>query len=273
MSLNRPQFNRDEVFLASDELAQHVQRSLDETHRELAWLRALLISAAFLLLSIVNFLILSEEVRDIAIGLSTIVTITFLLFTLFHRFVDYPARMVNLVSFCEFCVLQIDGIAFSLATDNLMSGFGVYLMIVAAGIFMTTGRSLTITATMLLVTWMGAVMFQEGTLELSREPLMLVAALFGAYFFFYMRLQAARRLSEHQLMEQKYKESLEYALEHIETLSGLLPICASCKSIRTEDNKWTELEVYVRDRSDVEFTHSVCPSCHDVLYPGIPRRE
>jgi hypothetical protein len=98
---------------------------------------------------------------------------------------------------------------------------------------------------------------------------MLVAAFFGAFFFYFMRIRSPRRLSEHQLMEQKDKASLEQALEEIETLSGLLPICANCKTIRVEGNEWTGLDVYVRECSDVEFTRSVCPGCQNKLYPEL----
>ena len=74
-------------------------------------------------------------------------------------------------------------------------------------------------------------------------------------------------MSEHQLMEQKYKETLEDALVHIDTLSGLLPICARCKDIRDDAGRWSGIEDYVSERASVEFTHSLCPECKDELYP------
>ncbi len=52
------------------------------------------------------------------------------------------------------------------------------------------------------------------------------------------------------------------SLEHkISRLEGLLPICAYCKNIRDENNNWHQMEYYVADRSNAEFTHGVCPSC------------
>ncbi|MEW6336655.1 MAG: hypothetical protein AB1625_04560 [Acidobacteriota bacterium] len=56
-------------------------------------------------------------------------------------------------------------------------------------------------------------------------------------------------------------EQLQAALSEVKTLQGLLPICASCKRIREEDGSWTQVEVYVRERSQAEFSHGLCPEC------------
>lgn len=263
--------NRDEITLDPAELDAHVLSSLDDTHRDLAWIRTSLIAALYSVLTIVNHLTLDGEARGNAMMFSMVVAISFLLITCFHRFLHYPARQTNLVTFGEIFILHMDSIAFSIVTNDIMSGFGVYFMMIGSGIFMTTGRSVAITCLMLLMTWVAAVIFRDASLDLGREAMMLVAAFFGAFFFYFMRVRSTRRLSEHQLMEQKYKESLEQALEQIETLSGLLPICANCKSIRVEGNEWTELDVYVRERSNVEFTHSLCPGCQKELYPELSR--
>lgn len=54
---------------------------------------------------------------------------------------------------------------------------------------------------------------------------------------------------------------LQDALAKIKTLRGLLPICASCKKIRDDKGYWSQIEVYVRDHSDAEFSHGLCPDC------------
>ena len=261
--------NRDEITLDQAELNAAIQSSLDDTHRDLAWIRTSLIAALYSVLTIVNYVTLDGQARVDAMMFSMVVAVSFALITCFHRLLHYPARQTNLVTFGGICILQLDSIAFSIVTDDLMSGFGVYFMMIGAGIFMTTTRSVVIACVMLLTTWIAAVVLRDVSPDLGREAMMLIAASFGAFFFFFMRVRSTRRLTEHQLMEQKYKESLEDALEHIETLSGLLPICASCKNIRVEGNKWTELSVYVRERSNVEFTHSVCPDCQKELYPQL----
>lgn len=60
---------------------------------------------------------------------------------------------------------------------------------------------------------------------------------------------------------------LQKALSEVKTLSGLLPICAACKKIRDDKGYWNQIESYIKERSDAEFTHSLCPDCAKRLYP------
>jgi PAS domain S-box-containing protein len=62
---------------------------------------------------------------------------------------------------------------------------------------------------------------------------------------------------------------LQDALAKVKTLSGLLPICASCKKIRDDQGYWNQLEAYVTAHSDARFTHGLCPECIRRLYPDI----
>jgi PAS domain S-box-containing protein len=64
---------------------------------------------------------------------------------------------------------------------------------------------------------------------------------------------------EHQL--QSALKELQQALAEVRTLKGLLSICAWCKKIRTQTGDWTDLESYVADHSDANFSHGVCPDC------------
>jgi len=59
---------------------------------------------------------------------------------------------------------------------------------------------------------------------------------------------------------------LQKSLDHIKTLSGLLPICAKCKKIRNDQGYWEQVETYIKQRSDAEFTHGLCPDCIKVYY-------
>jgi PAS domain S-box-containing protein len=61
---------------------------------------------------------------------------------------------------------------------------------------------------------------------------------------------------------------LQNALADIKTLSGLVPICANCKKIRDDQGYWTQLEAYIQDRSEAQFSHSICPDCAAKLYPN-----
>ena len=62
---------------------------------------------------------------------------------------------------------------------------------------------------------------------------------------------------------------LKNALQKVRTLSGLLPICASCKKIRDDNGYWSQIEAYIQTHSEAEFSHSICPDCAKKLYPNI----
>jgi hypothetical protein len=62
---------------------------------------------------------------------------------------------------------------------------------------------------------------------------------------------------------------LQDALAQVRTLTGLLPMCASCKKIRDDHGYWQAVEVYIRQHSDADFSHGLCPDCARKLYPDI----
>ncbi|MEI6669595.1 MAG: response regulator [Acidobacteriota bacterium] len=76
-------------------------------------------------------------------------------------------------------------------------------------------------------------------------------------------------LHKHRIDEEKraLTVQLEAALAKVKLLSGFLPICASCKKIRNSGGQWTQMEVYIRDHSEAEFSHGFCPECLHRHYP------
>jgi PAS domain S-box-containing protein len=80
----------------------------------------------------------------------------------------------------------------------------------------------------------------------------------------------ARDITERKRLEQEREDlvrALTEALGNVKTLRGLLPICASCKKIRDDKGYWNQIEVYVRDHSQADFSHGICPDCLVKLYP------
>jgi PAS domain S-box-containing protein len=61
---------------------------------------------------------------------------------------------------------------------------------------------------------------------------------------------------------------LSHALAEVRRLSGLLPICASCKKIRDDEGRWWAVEEYVVNHSEAQFSHGLCPGCRERLYPA-----
>ena len=68
------------------------------------------------------------------------------------------------------------------------------------------------------------------------------------------------------MKERETTKALRDALNQIKTLSGLIPICASCKKIRDDKGYWNLLETYIQEHSEAEFSHGICPDCMKKLY-------
>lgn len=77
----------------------------------------------------------------------------------------------------------------------------------------------------------------------------------------------ARRKAEERLHQSNVE--LQRALTEVKTLSGMLPICASCKKIRDDKGYWNQLEAFISHHSEARFTHGLCPECAEKYFPGI----
>ncbi len=68
---------------------------------------------------------------------------------------------------------------------------------------------------------------------------------------------------------QERTADLKKALGDVKTLSGLLPICSGCKKIRNDSGYWQQIESYLSDHSNADFSHGICPDCMQRLYPDL----
>jgi hypothetical protein len=64
---------------------------------------------------------------------------------------------------------------------------------------------------------------------------------------------------------------LQKTIKEVKTLRGLLPICSSCKKVRDDKGYWSQIESFIQEHSDAEFSHSICPECAKKLYPDLYR--
>lgn len=71
----------------------------------------------------------------------------------------------------------------------------------------------------------------------------------------------------------KRNAELEKAVNEIKLLSKMIPICSNCKNVRDDEGYWQSVADYLSERSEIVFTHSLCPDCRDKLYPGIAPKK
>lgn len=139
---------------------------------------------------------------------------------------------------------------------------------VAASIFLTIGAELAFT---FYVSVYGFSNFVGHILKLASFYLIYKAIIETGFSQPIFLLFRSLKKSEEGLRREK--EALEKALSDIKILRGLIPICSSCKKVRDDTGYWQQVDTYVRDHSEAEFTHSICPECAEKLYPDIYKRQ
>ena len=84
-----------------------------------------------------------------------------------------------------------------------------------------------------------------------------------------LRITIEIALYKHKMESEREEllQRLQKALLDVKKLSGLLPICSACKKIRDDKGYWNQLEGYIQEHSEAEFTHGICPECAKKLYP------
>jgi len=83
------------------------------------------------------------------------------------------------------------------------------------------------------------------------------------------RVQTQLELKRARDAEKELITQLQHALEQVKLLSGMIPMCSSCKQIRDDAGYWKQVEEYIESRSEALFSHGICPECVRRLYPDI----
>jgi phosphoserine phosphatase RsbU/P len=110
--------------------------------------------------------------------------------------------------------------------------------------------------------------FASGAMDYIRKPVNsveLVARVSSALTLREERI--TRKARERELLMRT--QELEQALREVKVLRKLIPICANCKRVRTDAGDWQQLEGYIQDHSEVEFSHGVCQACMKQVYPDV----
>ena len=110
--------------------------------------------------------------------------------------------------------------------------------------------------------------FAAGAMDYIRKPVNpaeLVARVSSALAL--KKERDTRKGREQELLMRT--QELEQALREVKVLHGLIPICAKCKRVRTDNGDWQYLEEYVQTHSEAEFSHGICQVCMKEFYPGV----
>lgn len=88
------------------------------------------------------------------------------------------------------------------------------------------------------------------------------------------RVRVGTRVLELQSALTNRLQELEDALSQVNQLQGILPICSYCKSVRDDKNYWQQVESYISDHSEAQFSHSICPDCYETtVKPQLEKRK
>jgi CheY-like chemotaxis protein len=87
------------------------------------------------------------------------------------------------------------------------------------------------------------------------------------------RVQVGLRVHGLQQRLSEQVTELQAALSKVKQLTGLLPICSYCKSVRTDQNYWERVDHYMTQHTDVQFSHGICPACYETVVANLDKEE
>lgn len=138
-----------------------------------------------------------------------------------------------------------------------------YVAVVLLSLWAPQKRFTIVVAIVSSLFTIGAFLYKPAVAEMWKVIFNRVLALFAIWVTASLGLQR-------KFLEEKREKAIrerEKAVEDARILRGLLPICSSCKKIRADDSYWTQIEAYIREHSEAEFSHGICPECTQKLYP------
>jgi CheY-like chemotaxis protein len=110
--------------------------------------------------------------------------------------------------------------------------------------------------------------FAAGAMDYIRKPVNSVELVARVSSALALRAERIMRKGREQELLMRTQE-LEHALREVKVLRGFIPICASCKRVRTDTGDWQRLEDYIQKHSEAEFSHGICQRCIREMYPEV----
>jgi hypothetical protein len=231
----------------------------DENYRKYIAAKFTIYFAAFIMTVMTIFSFLTENIPIFRLD---IIISTVLISAIFL------ARKKSLIFIAQSVVILISSGATVLVYLNKGGdGTTYWLFISVFFIMMLLGykKGMYYTSIMFLITavmmfnWIGDTLSLEEFIRFAVSSIVLISTI-----FFY-------ELSISSIISELFKKNgeLSTALNEIEVLGGLLPICSHCHSIRDDKGYWENIESYFQAHSHINFTHSICPGCQTELYSDL----
>jgi len=169
-------------------------------------------------------------------------------------------RTVNLWFLCA--ILAITILLIDLAIPLGVAGGVPYVTVVLLSLWSPRRRSTVITAIVGSVLTIAGLLYSPPGGELWKVLVNRALALLAIWVTAALILlwKTTQRKAEQAIGQR------EQALADLKILRGFLPICVSCKRIRDDEGSWNQLEAYIRDHSEADFSHGLCPECEKKLY-------
>jgi hypothetical protein len=139
-----------------------------------------------------------------------------------------------------------------------------YLLPIFLITWFVNGKTGVIISILSAISWLTADLLSEHHYTHPAIPYWNMSIRVGFFLIFTFLLAKLKFIMEEQARNIL---KLQKALAEINTLSGLLPICSSCKKIRDDKGYWNQLETYISEHSEAMFSHGICPECAKRLYP------
>jgi len=171
----------------------------------------------------------------------------------------------------------------ALLKNNQLSHSNVYKKMTSAAYRKFLIQLLIISGSILLLMTayesVKSILFPDITLWKSHFITIIFSAFCGtvsSYFILFNQVKINsildRKNIENEMLKNELQETvskLTITLSELKTLQGLLTVCASCRKIKNKDGSWSQLEAYVHEHAEVDFSHGICPECANILYPDI----
>lgn len=182
-----------------------------------------------------------------------------------HSETQYPSAS-RLYLAC--CVLMISILMVDLLFPLGVAIGVVYILVVLISLWTPQKRFIFLIAFLCTVFTIGAYFYKPDVITVWKAVCNRTISILAIWVTALIGL----RLKDEYQRREKAIDDRNKALEQLRILRGYLPICASCKKIRDDQGYWTQIEVYIRDHSEADFSHGICPECVEKLYPEFKKK-